>query len=33
MNIKNETVVFTGTLITITRKQVQALVFSLGGKI
>ncbi|MFW7374401.1 BRCT domain-containing protein [Vagococcus fluvialis] len=33
MNIKNETVVFTGTLITMSRKQAQALVFSLVGKI
>lgn len=33
MNIKNETFVFTGSLITMSRKQAQALVFSLGGKI
>jgi DNA polymerase-3 subunit epsilon len=33
MNIKNETFVFTGSLITMSRKQAQALVFSLGGKV
>lgn len=33
MNIKDKKFVFTGSSITMSRKQAQALVFSLGGKI
>jgi len=32
MTLKNEVVVFTGTLSCMTRKQAQATVFALGGK-